>query len=59
MLAVEVKWQLTDISKSLISFKRKVPETEAIQVHFAGSKEFISSDGIKVMNAERFLSNFI
>jgi len=59
ILAVEVKWQQTDISKNLIYFKRKFPGVEAVQVHFAGEKEFVSADNIKDMNAQRLLSRFI
>jgi uncharacterized protein len=59
VMAVEVKWQQTDISKNLIYFKRKFPETEAVQVYFSGSKEYITTDGIQTMGAERFLARFV
>jgi len=59
ILAIEAKFSLTETSKSLTYFKNKFPETRAVQVHFEGKKEFITSSGIEHLTALSLLSEFV
>ncbi len=57
--AIECKLQYRDISRSLKYFKSKFPETDAIQVHQFDLQEFISKEGIRVVNWKSLLKNYL
>lgn len=59
ILAIEVKWGDEDIHKPLLYFKRKFPEVEAWQVHAAGKKDYIHSEGIRVAPAWKLLDKLV
>jgi predicted AAA+ superfamily ATPase len=54
--AIEAKLGDEDVSKSLVYFKKKYPQVEALQISFKGKKDFISRDNIRVMPALSFLT---
>ncbi len=57
--AIEVKLGDDDVSKSLVYFKRKFPQVEAIQLSLKGRKDFISKDDVQIMPALKFLSQLV
>lgn len=59
ILAVECKWSDSDISKSLIYFKKHFPQCNAYQISMKGEKDYLSKDGIRACPAVNFLSELI
>lgn len=59
ILAIECKYNETDISQSLAYFKQKFPDCEAWQISAEGKKDYISKTGIRVAHALALLSAFI
>jgi hypothetical protein len=57
--AIEVKWRDEEVHKPLLYFKRKFPQVEAMQVLFEGTKNYLSSDGVRVMPVSELLKNLI
>ena len=57
--AIECKLRHKEVSRSLKYFQSKFPETEVIQVHQFGDQEYVSINGIRVMNWKRFLREYI
>lgn len=55
MLAIECKWDDTDISKSLKYFKARFPFCEAWQISAVGKKDYLSGEGIRISPALSFL----
>jgi predicted AAA+ superfamily ATPase len=58
-IAIEVKNEETDISPSLIYFKNKFPECEAIQLTTSKDKEYVSDKGIRLVSVRSYLSSLI
>jgi hypothetical protein len=56
---IEVKWSDAPVSKSLLYMMKKFPGTEGFQIHYAGKKDFISPDGVRVMPALSFLQGLV
>ncbi len=56
---VEVKSADADVSSSLRSLKARFPKAEAWQVSAAGTKDYVSPDGIRVAPATLFLSTLV
>ena len=56
--AIECKLRFRSISRNLKYFKSKFPECDAIQVHQFDLPEFISKDGIRVINWKRLLLEY-
>ena len=56
--AIECKLRFRGVSKNLKYFKSKYPECDAIQVHQFDFQEFISKDGIRVINWKRLLLEY-
>ena len=56
--AIECKLRFRGISRNLKYFKSKFPECDAIQVHQFDLREFISKDGIRVINWQRLLLEY-
>ena len=56
--AIECKLRFRSVSKNLKYFKSKYPECDAIQVHQFDFQEFISKDGIRVINWQRLLLEY-
>lgn len=59
ILAVECKWSDSDISKSLIYFKKHFPQCNAYQISMNGEKDYLSKDGIRACPAIKFLTTLI
>lgn len=59
ILAVECKWRDTGISQSLRYFKSHFPDCRMVQITAQGKTEYLSTDGVEVRFAHRFLSEFI
>ncbi len=57
--AIEAKLGDEDVSKSLVYFKKKFPQVEAMQLSLKGRKDFISKDDICVMPALKFLNRLV
>jgi predicted AAA+ superfamily ATPase len=56
---VEVKSADADVSSNLRSLKARFPKAEAWQVSAAGTKDYVSSEGIRVAPAILFLSTLV
>ena len=56
---IECKWGDAPISKGLFYAKRKFPEVEAFQIHAQGTKDYLNSEGIRVMSAVKFLADYL
>jgi uncharacterized protein len=56
---VEAKSSDREVSKSLKYLARKFPDAASYQVSRLGRKDYISTDGIRVVPALKFLSEFI
>jgi uncharacterized protein len=56
---IECKWNDTDISKGLKYLKARFRECAAFQISAIGKKDYISSDGIRVMPATAYLKTLI
>ena len=56
---VEVKWNDTEISKSLKYLKTKYPAATAWQISAIGQKEYVSREGIIVSPCVTFFNQFI
>ena len=56
---VEAKSSDREVSKSLKYLARKFPDAASYQVSLSGRKDYISTDGIRVVPALKFLSEFI
>jgi len=59
LVAIECKWQGTDISKSLKYFKKRFPDCEAWQLSMQGQKDYLSLDGIRVCPALKYLIELV
>ncbi len=59
IMFIESKSSDREISKSLKYLKAKFPGTMSYQVSANGQKDYISADGIRVLPALKFLSDFI
>ncbi len=59
ILAIECKFDDSDISKGLKYFKGHFPQCEAWQISFKGEKDFLSKEGIHVCPALKFLRKLI
>lgn len=59
LMAIECKWNDTDISKGLIYFKKHFPACEAWQISMCGKKDYLSLQGVRVCNAIKLLSILI
>ena len=57
VLAIEARSTQSDISKSLIFFKRRFPAVKAIQVHLKARREYLSKDQIEVISWKTLLSD--
>ncbi len=51
ILAVECKFGDSEVQPALRSLKNKFPELDCWQIHFDGSKDYVSSEGIRVAPA--------
>jgi predicted AAA+ superfamily ATPase len=58
-LLVECKWEDVPLDKSLRYLKARFPRCEAWQVAAAGSRDYLSSEGIRACPAVAFLSRFV
>ena len=58
-LFLECKKRNRDINSALKYLKERFPETEAVQVALHGSDDYVNKHGIRITNAEKFLSTFI
>lgn len=56
---IEVKWSDAPVSKALMYMLKKFPGTEGYQIHYAGKKDFISPEGVRVMPALPFLRGLV
>ncbi|HEX5854962.1 MAG TPA: DUF4143 domain-containing protein [Thermoanaerobaculia bacterium] len=56
---VEVKSADADVSSTLRSLKARFPKAEAWQVSAAGTKDYVSPEGIRVAPATLFLSTLV
>ncbi len=56
---IEVKSEQENISTSLKYLKNKFPEVAAYQVHFAGDKDYISKENIRVLPMIKFLQDLV
>lgn len=54
--AIECKWCDTAVSKGRIYFKKKFPDCEAWQLSMVGKKDYLSSHGIRVCPALKYLA---
>ncbi|HYU25782.1 MAG TPA: hypothetical protein VEO74_11300 [Thermoanaerobaculia bacterium] len=59
LLLVECKWEDTAIDKGLRYLHAKFPGAEAWQVSATGSKDYQSSEGIRVTHALKLLETLI
>ena len=59
ILAIECKWNNTEINKGLKYFKKHFPKCEAVQISWKTENNYISADGIKVCDALTFLQGLI
>ncbi len=59
VMAIEVKWQSTDVHKPLTYFKKKFPGTEVMQVHFEGDREYQTTEGVLVLPVEKLLNRLV
>jgi uncharacterized protein len=56
---IECKWNDTDISKGLKYLKARYRKCDAFQISAAGKKDYLSTDGIRVMPALAYLKTLI
>lgn len=56
--AIECKLRYRGISKNLKYFKSKFPDCDAVQVHQLDLQEFVSKDGIHVIEWKRLLLDY-
>ncbi len=59
IMAIECKWSDASIGKGLKYFKKRFPNCDAWQISMTGSKDYLSTDGIRVCNALTLLSEFV
>jgi len=57
--AIECKYADSEVSSSLIYFKERFPGVAAYQLHATGVKEFVNRNGIKYLNATKFLDELL
>ena len=57
--AVECKLRYRNVSRNLKYFKSKFPEINAFQVHQHDFQEFISKEGIEIVNWKSLLKNYL
>lgn len=59
VIAIECKWDDDSISPALKYFKERFPSCEALQITMEGKKEFVSTEGIRVCSALKYLGDLI
>jgi len=59
ILAVECKWDDSEIDRSLIYFQNKFPKIPCWQISAVGKKDYESGDGIRVSPARNFLTDYV
>ena len=57
--AVECKLRYREVSRNLKYFKAKFPDVDAVQVHQHDFQEFISREGIRVLNWKSLLNDYL
>lgn len=56
---IEVKWKDAAISKGLRYLKKRFPEAKAMQVSAVGEKDYVTTEGVRVLPALKFLSDLV
>jgi uncharacterized protein len=59
LLFLECKWTDEPVHPALSYLRKRFPNTEAIQIHARGQKDFLTPEGIRVCSAIEFLKTLI
>lgn len=58
-MAIECKWNDTQLSKALKYFKKRFPDCDTWQISMTGKKDYLSPEGIRVAPAKTLLSELL
>jgi hypothetical protein len=56
---IECKFSSEALSSSLLNLHRRYPKAEAWQIHYAGSKDYVTAEGVRVSPAGKLLGGLI